>query len=88
MNYKKASKEYVYNNNNYIYCPYEYKDKVKELGFMWDKNLKLWYIPNKLFTEEVYTKTREKRYPDSKTGKEYYFVNYMNANDISKRTNT
>jgi hypothetical protein len=36
----------------YIYCPYEEKDEAKSMGAKWDKERRMWFVPDGLSISE------------------------------------
>ena len=68
----------------YCHCVYEYKDKLKQLGFRWEQEVKLWYILEKKFTYDIFKQSQEIRYSnETTTGKiDYYYVYYKTKDDV------
>ena len=48
---------YVCDGLIYIYCPYDNKDKIKEMGFKWVAPLRLWCIEEDKFNKTIYNET-------------------------------
>ena len=72
-------------NKIFCYCTYEFKDTIKRLGFRWDNNLKLWYIPKKKFTKDVFRKSRKVRFRNFTTvgTLDYFYVYYKSKDEIN-----
>lgn len=75
---KNAFKNFIY-----CHCVFEWKDNLKQLGFKWDPDLKLWRIAKHLFTQDIYNKSRAIRF--EKPEKKYYFVHYYSVSGIKKK---
>ncbi len=72
----------------YCHCVYEWKDNLKELGFKWDPDYKLWYISKDVCTDEIYQKTKTPRFVGKV--KNYFYVHYYTKDmlvDRKKRVN-
>lgn len=61
-NYEWIKKTYNDDGKIYCYCVYDRRDIVKDLGFKWNNQYKLWSIDINKFSQEVYSKIREIRY--------------------------
>ena len=72
--YEKV-KSNSYNEHIYCSCRWRWKEKLKKLGFRWSSEIKLWYIPEKYFTEELYEKTQEV-FDENESAFEEFFVIY------------
>ena len=70
--------ENIYNDKIYCECRFEFKDKLKELGFRWEPLIKKWYLPVEDFNVFIYKKTRVLRFSRSTSAGMYngYFVIY------------
>ena len=69
----------------YCFCMYERRDIPRNLGFSWDKDLKLWCIPKKDFTFEIYKKSSVVRFCNpSSVGPLYYFYTDYIEGDVHK----
>ena len=87
MKITKDCNKKIYNNiiksspgaNIYCHCVYEGRDIPKNLGFKWNPNLKVWYMPKKDFTYEIYKNSQVVRYRNyTKIGPlDYYYVHYI-----------
>ena len=40
-----GDEENIYNDKIYCECRFEFKDKLKQLGFRWEPLIKKWYLP-------------------------------------------
>jgi len=80
--YEKVMKESV-NGKIYCHCVYQWKDKLKALGFKWDGSTKLWWIPKDKLTREIYDNTCTVRYSNKTSiGRlDYYYVHYIGGAD-------
>ena len=76
--YEDVLKHCVIGDNIYCYCVYEWKEKIKALGFKWNNEAKLWYVPKDKFTKEIFEKTQVVRFSNSTSVGtfKYYYVNY------------
>ena len=83
----KIALEKAYNDRIYCDCRFEFKDKLKELGFRWEPLIKKWYIPVDEFNLFIYKKTRVLWFSRSTTAGMYtcYFVNYIDLLDENKQ---
>ena len=69
----------------YCYCVYEGKHIPKNLGFKWDSNLKVWYMPKKDFTLKIYEESQVVRFTNyTKIGPLYYYYVHYIEGDINK----
>jgi hypothetical protein len=83
----KIALEKAYNDRIYCDCRFEFKDKLKELGFRWEPLIKKWYIPVDEFNLFIYKKTRVLWFSRSTSAGMYtcYFVNYIDLLDENKQ---
>lgn len=79
-------KTQAHNGNIFCFCQYERKDIVKNLGFKFDGNLKLWYLPVDKFTEDIFKASQIIRFINNTTVGQlkYYYVYYKSINDIKE----
>ena len=79
-------KKQVFNGNIYCFCRYERKDIVKNLGFKFDGDLKLWYLPEKNFSKQIFEASRIIRFENNTTVGvlKYFHVYYKTINEIKK----
>lgn len=66
-------------------CIFEFKDKLKELGFKWDPETKLWYINKDKFTFEIFKETKKVRFSNNTSAGilNYYYVHYKTQKEVS-----
>ena len=78
INYNRLLKKSV-DDNIYCFCWYEGRHIPKQLGFKWNPNLKLWFIPKKDFTLKIYENSLVVRYTSHTSigNPNYYYVNYI-----------
>jgi hypothetical protein len=78
--------KYTFNNKLYCHCVFEFKDKLKNLGFKWDNVVKKWYIEKNKFTLDIYEKSSEIRFTTYTTigPCHYYYVFYQEKNKIQE----
>ncbi len=74
----KSVKESAVHGNIYCHCLFEWKTNLLKLGFLWNNKLKLWFIPVKEFTKQIYAKTKQVRFCNHTTVGPlyYYYVHY------------
>jgi hypothetical protein len=77
-------KTQVYNGNIYCFCRFERKDIVKNLGFKFDGDLKLWYLPANKLTKDIFEATQIIRFRNFTTvgPLNYYHVYYQSITSL------
>jgi hypothetical protein len=83
----KIALEKAYNDRIYCNCRFEFKDKLKELGFRWEPLIKKWYIPVDEFNLFIYKKTRVLWFARSTSAEMYirYLMDYVDIKDEQKQ---
>jgi hypothetical protein len=83
----KIALEKAYNDRIYCHCRFEFKDKLKELGFRWEPLIKKWYIPVDEFNLFIYKKTRVLWFSRSTSAGMYtcYLMDYVDLQDEQKQ---
>jgi len=81
---------YSFNGKIYCNCIFEWNKKLKEMGFRWDKSVKLWYIPKTLFTQKIFEETTQVRFCNRTTSGPmyYYYVFFQTRRDMINRIQT
>lgn len=75
------------NGKIYCHCVYEYKDKLKNLGFKFDPQFKKWWIQKEKFTEDIFNRSQTIRFYRKASGGthlRYYYVYYIEKKELIK----